>query len=231
LLLVLGTVSPASASPIGIDIVSSQYHVWGSIGAGVSTFDANHQLVSSTTVVLPYDITSSNPIDYSNAYTQAFVTSASAGEFFVSTSSSSTLNFIPTADGGEIDLKALFGQTNFANAQADWTFRPLGTTLDATANGPISGLFANGSFLLTDLTTGLVLAQATHFAEFSLDVDPTHLYGLSLTSHSDSHSDAWNYTMSADIRAVPEPGTALLLGLGFVAVRRLVSRRRSDVAA
>jgi hypothetical protein len=135
----------------------------------------------------------------------------------------------PSDADGFLDYYSLSSDIR-AVASALWVFRPersalaLGLRNDGRLDYGLED--SSMGIALTDLTTGRSLLSLDSLGigerflgDYSLPVDPTHTYALSVTGVAHSRDAATKVIdISASIRSVPEPGSSTVLGVGLAAL-------------
>lgn len=216
IILLTNIVSNASAMPI--EVLSSDYHIWGIISGKIYPLYGVHELISES-----YDFYSSQPIShyvtFEEEYPGTYFWATSSGEAFHTNVESSSHSY------GEIFL----GGPNAAYADSTWVFKTpsnqVNIDFDWSYSQQRSLCYAFGEIWLEDLTAGTELFYLKagppggitldgHYT-LDLDLDPTHLYSLRTYSQATSGDDSIGYDINAAF-SVPEPSTILLMGAGIV---------------
>jgi hypothetical protein len=203
--------SVTAAYSTGITLVSSNYHIWGSINA-FNTVD-QQKLAKS------YDLYSSQPLSYEVTFkdelpTSNFDAKSEVGPFSTYVYASSTSS------------PPLFMKRNPNDAYADgvWIFQPLSSHVNIdlewsylTNNSP----YSYGEVWLKDVTQGTDLFNMKIYAgtrypdTIQMDLDLTHFYEWEMYSKADSSDDKTGINLRASF-SVPEPATMILLGFGLI---------------
>ena len=217
---VIGNLSIAFGWPI--EIVSQEYHVWGSI------------------VEESYDITSNTPI---SGICKEYVSDWGGGWI---TQSSSTLG--STIDFISLDASSWseYPYGGIANAEVIYVFKPTDYTLQIQFIGQANGhYFTNsGYFTLEELGNGTALDSRTWNYEYGLgwvgsdklpyygayDVSLINQYKLTI-GVSASVPDFRHETMHLEAAFVPEPASVILAGIAVPLLLVFARRFRREGAA
>src|SRR5688572_15856043 len=105
LLLMCGMVQNANGMPLnGIDLLSSEYHIWGNVALNLTYGDSSGQTTATEFLYRSYDVHSVIPVTRSVTGDYAFTNASSAaGEFFIDvTDQAHGIPLPPTPDGGSV---------------------------------------------------------------------------------------------------------------------------------
>lgn len=133
----------------------------------------------------------------------------------------------PFADGGTFTVPHAFNGFEFGQINVDVA----DANILVTFNGPFSFTCcrAYNGWVLTDETSApiasVTIDPSTNVTGFMFSFDASHVYVNWPGLQGDSSS-----VISLDVAAAPEPHTALISGLGLVALSLLLRRKRDDSA-
>lgn len=212
------------ALPVGVNVVSENYHIWGS-GSGLQGYDPNIEPFS-----MYYDYTASIPLQE--------IIIASSGDYFESCADRLFVESNTVAVG-----KFFIGESPDLFLRSE-SFAEYTLTFNATANIDFSAIVSGNEtsaywdarIIINNLSTpsviwdsGIVVEHGfgTFFFSPELYFNPNHLYSLSLYVRSDACDDGQHVFVQGDFFSVPEPSTMLLLGaglVGLVGVRRKLKK-------
>lgn len=190
---IIGIVSPVIASMTEVQILSQEFHVWGSSPNG--SYDFYSTDGSGISGSAPHVESRVHPYE-ENAEFQYKMFVISGGP----------------QDGSVISASAKVSVT-FIPMESDWLRLTLGASM---GNVPGSEYRAT----LSDLTEGITLIECGPLGAFQYDwqVYNTHTYSFSMTTTSQVVQ--WGSGAWGDVGAsIPEPASLLLLALGGIALR------------
>jgi len=233
--------SAVSVHATGIDILSSQYHIWGNVAGTLATYTNDHELIMQEQIYILYDVTSTVPVSREVSFGEEIFgvdvvyAKSNADLFSVYAESESHESFGVWTENHE--FYASYG--NDAFAEATWLFKPLGASVQIVFDELYRLYwFEIGKVWLTDLTTGTeilygqlescgihgsLLGSETCGHVFDLKLDTTHKYSLKMYAEAESADDSPAVKMTASM-SVLEPTTMLLLGFGLISLAGLKKR-------
>jgi len=160
--------SAVSVHATGIDILSSQYHVWGNVAGTLYTWDGSKSIMQEQ-IYIPYDVTSTVPVSREVLYGEGLYFGADLGhakssvDLFSVYAESECWDGSPESDEYSYTYSPVqtipdpsMGTGNDAFADATWVFSPLGSSVQIVIDAMSIWYFqiAFAEVWLTDLTTG-----------------------------------------------------------------------------
>jgi hypothetical protein len=217
----------ANALDMPIEILTSDYHIWGDISGTLGPSGP----ASPPTFSQTYDETSGVPINQSISYAPFDETPPS-----LMASSTTDIMSVGSYTSASSRLGVMNDRSN-AFAEATWTFKPLYSDLNLVISGVASQrAFWEGRVSLIDLTTDKEVLNIIYGSLYAgpgnrditfdeiIAFDLNHMYSFKLFAGSDSADDS-NYISLGAKYSVPEPSTMLLIGTGLVVLVG-ISRRK-----
>lgn len=240
---IFGVSSAAYANPIGINILSSDYHVWGNLAATLCFYDSHTNIfLKSELLYKTYDESATVPISRSvNVDSTDFYDYSGTDVFSVETKSSGHMFGTWTQGTVKVEIYPISmlpdpytGEASVAYADAQWTFQTCGTTLQINIDWWDNYAWSETMIWFSDITTGTELlyglAQGIEFRGtilgtpfelddvFNISVDPSHIYSMRMYAKSSSCNDSPAIKMNATLISVPEPSIIQLLFIGLLSI-------------
>jgi hypothetical protein len=190
-LLLIGTVSPAIADLDGIQIISEDYHVSGNYETFPEHYTDSYYLYSNNSSGI------SGSISFGGSFAES-----SAGRFFANARASDNGNdrsFATALVSFQPETSGWLHAECYAGSFWRWAGHV--TLSDSTAGVPLLDFYC-GDWPKTD--------------HGDWCVDGTHTYSLSLSAFCSGGDAAWT---SANLSFIPEPASAILIGVGCLFAR------------